>query len=210
MTTLSPPNATALDKALEAATARLLDIDTHLRAIWSPTDCPASHLPWLAWALSLDGWDSNWPATLKRERIRRAIAIARRKGTAESVRDVVKSFGGNVAIREWWQMEPRGNPYTFDLLITLSAAAGMPVTASFVDAVINEVRRTKPVRSHFTFTQGLSADAKIGLRAVARPAIYHRLTATVIRATTAALVDDAGAVLVDDMGRMVTTHINVT
>jgi hypothetical protein len=44
---------------------------------------------------------------IKRERVRKAIAIARRKGTAESVRSVVASFGGSVAIREWWQSEPR-------------------------------------------------------------------------------------------------------
>jgi phage tail P2-like protein len=44
--------------------------------------------------------------SIKRERVRKAIAIARRKGT-ESVRSVVASFGGSVAIREWWQSEPR-------------------------------------------------------------------------------------------------------
>jgi hypothetical protein len=56
--------------------------------------------------LSLDNWSTDWPESIKRERVRKAIAIARRKGTAESVRSVVASFGGSVAIREWWQSEP--------------------------------------------------------------------------------------------------------
>jgi phage tail P2-like protein len=57
--------------------------------------------------LSLDNWSTDWPESIKRERVRKAIAIARRKGTAQSVRTVVASFGGSVAIREWWQSEPR-------------------------------------------------------------------------------------------------------
>ena len=172
---LSPPNAPLLERAVELASARLLDIETHLRSLWSPSDCPEGHLPWLAWQLSLDGWSSDWPLAIKRNRVRRAIQIARRKGTAESVRGVVESFGGGVAIREWHQQEPRAAPFTFDLVLNLSGAGGLPVTAAFVDAVIGEVHRAKPVRSHFTFTQGLTGRASVGLCTRGRPAIYARL-----------------------------------
>ena len=172
---LSPPNATLFERAMERATARLEDIFTNLRVLWDPAICPESLLPWLAWSLSLDSWSTEWPVAIKRERVRRALEIARRKGTAESVRQVVASFGGGVALREWWQRETPGTPHTFDLVLTLSGFNGEPVTAAFVDAVVAEVRRTKPVRSHFTFTQGLTAEADIGLIAVARPVIYARL-----------------------------------
>ncbi|MDK4808151.1 MAG: phage tail protein I, partial [Novosphingobium aromaticivorans] len=111
----------------------------------------------------------------KRERVRKAIAIARRKGTAESVRSVVASFGGSVAIREWWQSEPRGLPHTFSLILNLDSA-GAPASAAFVDQVIAEVNRAKPARSTFTFTQGLTAQAGIGLVAALRPTIYARLS----------------------------------
>jgi hypothetical protein len=53
-----------------------------IRAVWSPDDCPLDLLPWLAWGLSLDNWSTDWPESIKRERVRKAIAIARRKGTA--------------------------------------------------------------------------------------------------------------------------------
>jgi phage tail P2-like protein len=105
------------------------------------------------------------------------IAIARRKGTAESVRSVVASFGGSVAIREWWQSEPRGLPHTFSLILNLDSA-GAPASAAFVDQVIAEVNRAKPARSTFTFTQGLTAQAGIGLVAALRPTIYARLSCT--------------------------------
>ena len=41
--------------------------------------------------------------------------------------------------------------------------------------MINEVRRTKPVRSHFTFTQGLRFTGATGIIAVARPLVFTRL-----------------------------------
>lgn len=177
MTALLPPNSTLLERALEQATTRIEDILTNLRALWSPDDCPEPFLPWLAWALSLDSWSPDWPIEVKRERVRRALEIARKKGTAESVRSVVASFGGSVAIREWWQKDTPSVPHTFDLVLTLSAAAmaGQPVTAAYVDAIVAEVRRAKPVRSHFTFTQGIAGAADVGVIAVARPFIYARL-----------------------------------
>ena len=172
-----PPGSTPLEKALEQVAAGLLDFPTPVRAVWSPSDCPIELLPWLAWGLSLDNWSSDWTAAIKRARVRKAIPIARQKGTAASVRTVVESFGGSVAIREWWQMEPKGDPHTFSLVLNLDQN-GAPASAAFVDQVIAEVSRAKPVRSHFTFTQGITAQADVGLIAAVRPTIYARLSCT--------------------------------
>ncbi|RJF92985.1 phage tail protein I [Sphingomonas cavernae] len=174
---LLPPNATPLERALEAAVARVSGVPVPIRDLFSPDRCPVNLLPWLAWYLSLDSWSSDWPEGVKRERVRQAIPIQRRKGTARSVRDVVESFGGSVALREWWQLDEPGDPHTFELILTLNGQGGVPVSAAFVDAVIAEVHRTKPVRSHFTFTQGLQAEGSVGLIGVARPAVFVRLTA---------------------------------
>lgn len=171
-----PPQSTTLEKALEQVAAHLLDILTDIRLVWSPDKCPAKFLPWQAWGFSLDNWSSDWPEGIKRARVRRAIPIARQKGTAASVRSVVESFGGQVAIREWWQKMPRGEPFTFDLVLNLERD-GAPATAAFVDQVIAEVHRAKPARSHFTFTQGIASAGQIGLVAVARPFIFVRIDA---------------------------------
>lgn len=177
LNTLLPPNAALLEKALEQASKRIDDIEVHLRSLWSPDDCPEGHLPWLAWSLSLDGWSTDWPVAIKRSRVRRAIQIARRKGTVESVRDVVESFGAGVAIREWWQLAPRGDPYTFYLILTLTDASSEAVPADYIDDIIAEVHRAKPIRSHFTFTQGLNAEGRIGMAAAARPILFLRIEA---------------------------------
>lgn len=171
---LLPANATSQERAVEAAIAGLANLSIPTRAVWSAADCPAELLPWLAWGLSIDDWDADWSDQLKRSRIAAAIPIQRRKGTAKSVRDVVASFGGNVIIREWFEMDPPGEPHTFSLTVTLGGGGSAP-TAEFIDTVISEVGRTKPVRSRFDFTIAVDGRARIGLRAVGRPAVLARL-----------------------------------
>jgi len=172
--TLLPPNATQAERALSRAIiARPLPVD--ITALWDADRCPAALLPWLAWALSVDDWKAYWPEPVKRARVRAAIAIQRRKGTAGSVRDVVAAFGGSVLIREWWQLQPKGAPHTFEAVMTIANQGGETATAKFVDDVIGEITRTKPVRSHFTFTQGMQASAGIGALAAAHGTTFRRI-----------------------------------
>lgn len=177
---LLPPTSTALERALEQATARIGGIDVDLpRRLWDPWTCPADMLPWLAWGLSMDSWDNRWPEAVRRQRVASAIEIQRRKGTAQSVFDVVDSFGGALVLKEWWQYDPPAQPHTFTITLTVGNGLG-PLPADYIDDIIAEVTRTKPVRSHFTFTQGLEATGGIRLAAVARPALLTRLSATAV------------------------------
>lgn len=190
---LLPPGSTPFERTIEQVVAGLLDIPVPIRSVRSADDCPINLIAWEAWARSLDNWSSDWTEPIKRARVRNAIPIARRKGTAASVRDVVASFGGSVAIREWWQMVPKGIPHTFNLLLNLDQP-GAPASAAFVDQVIAEVTRVKPARSHFTFTQGLTARGSIGLKGEVRPAVYARLpcVATNITRALVTATDESG------------------
>lgn len=175
-----PPTSTALERAIEQAAARVEDIDIDLpRRLWDPWNCPADMLPWLAWGLSMDSWDNRWPVGVRRQRVASAIAIQRRKGTAQSVFDVVDSFGASLVLREWWQQDPPAEPHTFSITLTIGGSLGS-LPASYIDDIVAEVTRTKPVRSHFTFTQGLSATGGIRLAAAARPVLLTRLSATAV------------------------------
>lgn len=176
MRSLLPPNSTAAERHFESATARLSVVPMPTREIIDPDTCPEALLPWLAWALSVDSWKSYWPLPVKRARLREAIKIQRRKGTANSVRDVVQAFGGAVEVVEWWQQTPRAAPHSFQLLLALGAEEINGATsAQYVDDVIAEVNRTKPVRSHFSFTQGIAATAAIRVMGAARVVNYRRL-----------------------------------
>lgn len=174
-----PPNASALDRAVETVLVQQLRaIGQPHRGLWTPETCPIDLLPWLAWAVGLEAWSSDWPEHVKRAMVRNAIAIQRRRGTLKSVRDAVASFGGAISLREWWQVRPDGSygdPYTFDLVLSLSGQDGNSASAAFVQDVVAEVTRVKPLRAHFTFTQGLSANASIKLATVGRPVAYARL-----------------------------------
>lgn len=175
MNSLLPPNSTALERAADfLAAARMGDLDVPLRALWSAQECPEELLPWLAWALSLDSWSSDWPINVRRARVASAIAIQRRKGTAQSVDDVIASFGGSVVLREWFETVPSGDPHTFQLDLVVGGG-GAAIDDEFISAVIAEVNRTKPVRSHFTFNAGERALGSIGLLGAARPQVYARL-----------------------------------
>lgn len=182
MSNVLPPNATKLDRALAEATKRFADIAPMHAAVWDPDLCPPNLLPWLAWAHSVDDWNAQWPEHVKRAHIRSSIEIHRKKGTIGSIRRVVQSFGGSVAIREWFDVLQRGqepNPHTFEMTLTVADAGdGYTNTAAYVDDVVSAVIRTKPVRSHFTFTQGLSGSGGIGILAAGRAAVWRRIELT--------------------------------
>lgn len=169
---LLPPNATPLERHTAEATARVSHVPTPLRDLWNPDTCPAKLLPWLAWSLGVAAWKPYWSEQIKRQRIRQSVEIHRRRGTAQSVRRVVESFGAGVAIREWWQTKPKGTPHTFDLIISIRDDN---YAAELQEDIIQEVHRVKPVRSHFTLVAGVSANGGIGTYAAARPTIYRRI-----------------------------------
>lgn len=156
MRSLLPPNATELERNATAVAGTISDLPLPLRSLIDPDTIPAHLLPWLAWHLGIDAWKDYWPDQVKRARVRAAISIARKKGTAAAVREVVASFGANIALREWWQIEPKGPPHTFELVMTVSERDDIPSTADFVADIVAEIDRTKPVRAHYTFTQGFN------------------------------------------------------
>ena len=63
MTGILPPNATALERALADAGARLSDVPVVVRELWNPDACPAAHLPWLAWASTPKRTQTSYPST---------------------------------------------------------------------------------------------------------------------------------------------------
>jgi phage tail P2-like protein len=172
---LLPPNSTPLERRIAATNARISDIPVPFADLMNPDRIPLRFLPWLAWHLGVDAWKDYWPEQVKRARVKAAIPIARRKGTAAAVREAVATFGANIALREWFEMNPPGRPGTFDIVMTVSAHDGEPPTAEYVADVIAEIERTKRASAHYTFTQGVSMQGRQRVAAAARPALYRRM-----------------------------------
>lgn len=174
---LLPPNAGTLEKGLEAATC-VPALPVPLRDGWNPQTCPASLLPWLAWALSIDNWNAAWPIAVRRSVVAKAIEVQRRKGTIGAVNKAIASYGAAMSLREWWELSPQGDAGTFEVSLAIADVEGEPPGSEFIDAVVAEIERTKPLSRHFTFSQALEIDGAVGVIAAARPAIYARLACT--------------------------------
>lgn len=171
-----PPNASKSMLAQEQAIALPALPDSTIRDLWNPAKCPENLLPWLAWAYSVDNWDAGWPVAVRRAVIASSIEVHRRKGTLAAVQTALSAFGAAIAIREWWELDPPGEPGTFEVTLSIAAINGAPPSADYVASVIREIERTKPLSRHFTFTQALKAEAWVGTIAAARPVTYARLS----------------------------------
>lgn len=88
---LLPPSATPLARAITEAAAPLGALPVH--RLWDPWACPPAALPALAWALSVDEWDDAWPEEVQRKVCADSLPVHARKGTVDSVRQVLRSVG---------------------------------------------------------------------------------------------------------------------
>lgn len=175
---LLPPNATRLERALEAGAARILDVDARAD-INDPMTCPAEVLPWLAWGSSVDSWDADWTEADKRAAVADSIALHRRKGTRMSVEQVLARYDHLARLVEWHEAAPRRHPNTFDVVVPMvlpdgTAPGGRRASAAFAEAIIREVSRVKPLREHMTVVQTVDVSADIGVHGVARFSTYSR------------------------------------
>jgi phage tail P2-like protein len=92
-----PPNATAFERRLETSTWRLDDSGpVGIRALWNAKTVPAAMLPWIAWALNVDAWDTAWDEAKKRSVIGTALATHAADGTLQAVRAITELCGGTV------------------------------------------------------------------------------------------------------------------
>jgi hypothetical protein len=83
------PNATEYERVLASQVDRLLELNIPIRELWNPWTCPENLLPYLAWALSVDLWDPEWPITKRRSVVANAIKHHRLKGTLAGIETYV-------------------------------------------------------------------------------------------------------------------------
>jgi phage tail P2-like protein len=143
---LLPPNASKHEKDIEAVISPPLSFPN--RDIWNPDKCPEHLLPHLAWALSVDNWDSTWPVERKRQVIKDSIYIHRKKGTRDAVERVVSAIrGDDTKVTEWFEDKDNLSPgdFTVDYIST-----GTPVDGSELSKLVPAINSAKNVRSNLT------------------------------------------------------------
>ena len=173
LVSLLPMNATAAEQAIESTISRQLDLPT--KTLWNPHTCPEDLLPWLAWSLSVDQWDAQWPVATQRTVIAESATIHRHKGTVGAVKPALQSLGVTVDFLEWFEpvddlvLAPIQStaPHTFVFIVW---AHGQAYTSGAIvlglhtyQLIQNLVEQTKPASAHFDFLVGAKIKGDIAV-----------------------------------------------
>ena len=143
--TLLPPNATLLELATEASMAIAFDHDIDIDLLWSAEKCPIELLPYLAWALSVDTWNADWPEHVKRQVVASSVYVHRFKGTPAGIKAALNALDLGVTISEWF--EHGGEPFTFSADVTVTTRG---LTDREFQDIIDVIATTKNARSHLS------------------------------------------------------------
>lgn len=184
-TTLLPPNATPLQRALEQVEAARLDaIGAANAGLWNPWTCPLAVLPWVA-ALhfSVDVWVDAWPEAKKRAVAAASLEIHRHKGTRWALEQALALLDRPAQVVEWFEAAPAGAPYTFRVVV----AAGDTLTRAEIELTAAAIAAAKNLRS---WLAGLRFTADRGAAVFVGAASRVRVRATVLPRTGVAVVDD--------------------
>lgn len=162
--TILPPNATAMESAFDLAdAARLAALPVPVGDVWNPWTCPASLLPWLAWGVSIDIWDTSWPEQVKREAIAGAIEEQRRKGTPAAVRKALDRIDPLIGLTEWFEDRENLDRYTFRLDLPDRNTSAIEYDAPTINQLLRDIQAVKPLRAHVVASYRIHAQAQIGI-----------------------------------------------
>ncbi len=175
---LLPPNATKLERALEVGTARIGDVTAPIDTVVDPATIAEAALPWLAYGLSVDFWDTAWSEATKRRAVAESIAQHKIKGTRASVEHVLARVDELAVVIEAFEDPARLAPHTFEVHMPLvtapGAAGGARANAAIVDDIIAQVTAVKPLREHLTVVQSLTLMSNVAVQGSVRLAGYTR------------------------------------
>ena len=163
-----PDYATEWERRAIAMPSGALEIETAialLRTLHDPATCPAEWLFLLAWDLSVDVWDADWPERIKRGVCLVAWEVHRYKGTRFAIRRSLEALGLRVELVPWFEQEPLGPRGTFSATVYVHEQTydGDPdLLSDRVQAKAREaITRTKPLTRHFDFRIGLDLSGPI-------------------------------------------------
>ncbi|MCP3788924.1 MULTISPECIES: phage tail protein I [Pseudomonas] len=142
---LLPDNAVPLERRTAEALQRIERVPVPIRDLMNPARCPTALLPYLAWAFSVDRWDSHWTEAAKRRAIHSSFAVHSCKGTIGALRRVVEPLGYLIEIVEWFHTEPHGIPGTFAVRVGVSEEGISEETYQELSWLIDDAR---PVSRH--------------------------------------------------------------
>lgn len=167
MTTILPPNVSDLEKKLdEAGAARLKGINTPVPTVWDAKRCPADALPYLAWALSVDYWRSDWSENVQRQVASDSLDYHLSKGSRPAVESAISNLGFEAKCYEWFEMIPEGPPCTFRVDVFTKDT---PITEEMAIEIEHSINAAKRGTLHLLDVKiNLRSDARLNLAAISK------------------------------------------
>ena len=138
MSDLLPLNATPQERALSLTTARAGAVPVPVGELWDPYTCPLAVLPWLAWSLAVDPWDSTWTEGQKRNAIAESIAVHRVKGTIGALIRALQAIGYECVVND-----QTGTPYVFRVGIDVTSGAAVESAYTQARAIALKVKNAR-------------------------------------------------------------------
>jgi len=116
--------------------------------------------------MSIDDWQSHWSEEVKRAVIRESVMVHRKKGTPWAIKRLLSAVGASAELREWWQMDPPGQPHTFEIDVYATNIPAVDEDGPLLGEVATQrmadlINSVKPVRSHYTLRVGASYTGRL-------------------------------------------------
>lgn len=162
--------AEAIDPQLQFIASKV-DLPTLLISI---DKLPSLALDHLAVQYDVTVWRDSWPLNVKRSVLKTAISDKRKKGTRAAVEQAVASIGGAAKIVEWWETEPKGKPFTFDIKVALSQVEGVLDTEQQED-LVRLIDDAKSFRSHYNLVLQTVLNGGVGVYGCMRVLTYSSI-----------------------------------
>lgn len=166
-----PASSTHLEKAFDTVIAKHIESIPNQRIFeqWDPYKCPAALLGWLAWAVSVDDWNPDWPEQVKRDVIASSVTVHRHKGTAYSVKHSLNSLKVKTNITEWTDNIKQSVPYSFSVNTfandAFKNAIHYNIDQEFYQSIKQQINSNKPIRSQFDIKVHATFEQKLLLAA---------------------------------------------
>lgn len=171
---------------------RILAGNVRLAAVFARLDeLTSAQLDHLAVQFHVAVWNSSWEREKKLSVIKATIETKRRRGTLLAVKEAIGSIVSPFEITEWWQQEPKGEPYTFGVTIPLDDI-GKDLTAEEQEELFDLIYEAKSIRSHGTVTLKRCFETPVEIAGVFHSCVYQRLTGIPAPITTRIRIPSGG------------------
>lgn len=161
---LLPYCSSDLERELDVALSHIELAQIPIRDLWSPERCPLIALPYLAWAVRVQTWDSRWNERTKRRVVATSLDVHRIRGTRPAVEKALESMGADCEITEWFE-DPTGTMQrgTFAVKVRVKEGVSEIPNPNFANQLKEVVSEAKPASRPFSLTMSIGVGTEMGV-----------------------------------------------